>query len=151
MPNTVVSMGNPKRPLVLVIDDDPDLRNLLSDYLSMNDFDVLAVQDGQNMKKVMSAHSPDVIVLDLMLPGDEYDYLKPELLQEALANASDETMADIAEAASTGNDSLLAAQIRMCSYDYWLIGAKGEAEEYMRRREQIREDMRNQPPEIFEY
>lgn len=71
MPNTVVSMGNPKRPLVLVIDDDPDLRNLLSDYLSMNDFDVLAVQDGQNMKKVMSAHSPDIIVLDLMLPGED--------------------------------------------------------------------------------
>lgn len=92
----------------------------------------------------------DDIVDDLMQAGAEYDYLKAELLREALANASDETMADIAEAASTGDDRLLAARIRLCSYDFWLLGAKGEAEEYMRRREQIRDDMRNQPPEIFE-
>ena len=92
----------------------------------------------------------DDIVDDLMLPGAEYDCLKAELLQEALENASDETMADIAEAAATGDDRLLAARIRLCSYDFWLVAAKGEAEEYMKRREQIRDDMRNRPTEIFE-
>src|SRR5574343_131122 len=72
MQNTVVSMGNPKRPLVLVIDDDPDLRNLLSDYLSMNDFDVLAVQDGLTLTRYLKqTHNQPVLMLSAR--GDDVD------------------------------------------------------------------------------
>lgn len=59
------------KPLILVVDDDPALRDLLCDYLSMNDFEVLAVRDGQEMRAALTLHSPSIIVLDLMLPGED--------------------------------------------------------------------------------
>ena len=54
---------------VLVVDDDPALRNLLSDYLTDVGFSVDLAADGEQMRRALSTSMPDVIVLDLMLPG----------------------------------------------------------------------------------
>lgn len=58
-----------KQDRVLVVDDDPALRSLLSDYLSDVGFAVDLAADGQEMRSVMQRSSPDVVVMDLMLPG----------------------------------------------------------------------------------
>lgn len=56
---------------VLVVDDDPELRKLLSDYLTDVGFAVELAGDGEQMRRAMARQMPDVIVLDLMLPGTD--------------------------------------------------------------------------------
>jgi DNA-binding response OmpR family regulator len=56
---------------ILVVDDDPGLRELLRDYLGANGFAVLEAGDGAAMKQVLASARPDLIILDLMLPGED--------------------------------------------------------------------------------
>lgn len=56
---------------VLVVDDDASLRELLENYLQREGFRVSGVADGSAMFDWLSAHEPDIIILDLMLPGDD--------------------------------------------------------------------------------
>jgi two-component system phosphate regulon response regulator OmpR len=58
-----------KTDRVLVVDDDPELRGLLSEYLTDVGFTVDLAGDGEQMRRAMTKATPDVIVLDLMLPG----------------------------------------------------------------------------------
>ena len=56
---------------VLVVDDDSEIRNLLRDYLQKNGYRVSAAADGKGMWSVLDHASPDIVVLDIMLPGDD--------------------------------------------------------------------------------
>jgi DNA-binding response OmpR family regulator len=56
---------------ILVVDDDAGLRELLRDYLGANGYTVLEAGDGVQMKHVLAAQRPDLIILDLMLPGED--------------------------------------------------------------------------------
>ncbi|MDP2823439.1 MAG: response regulator [Sulfuritalea sp.] len=64
---------------VLVVDDDPALRELLSDYLTANGMVVDAVGDGAAMRRALAVGMPGAIVLDLMLPGEDGLSLAREL------------------------------------------------------------------------
>ncbi|MQA98758.1 MAG: diguanylate cyclase [Actinobacteria bacterium] len=56
------------RPLVLIVDDDPDVRMLA--HIQLTDgFDVIQAADGQTCLELAAAHAPDVILLDMMMPG----------------------------------------------------------------------------------
>jgi len=56
---------------ILIVDDDLSLRDLLSDYLRNAGFEVTAVGDGVAMERARAERHFDLIVLDLMLPGDD--------------------------------------------------------------------------------
>src|SRR5450631_2322831 len=56
---------------VLVVDDDLDIRGLLRDYLEKNGYRVTAVGDGKGMWAAFDDARPDLVVLDVMLPGDD--------------------------------------------------------------------------------
>ncbi len=56
---------------VLVVDDDAEIRSLLREYLQKNDYRVTVVADGKGMWDALDAGRPDIVVLDLMLPGDD--------------------------------------------------------------------------------
>ena len=56
---------------LLVVDDDDEIRELLSDYLSDAGYQVLAAADGEQMRQQLAAHTVDLVVLDLMLPGED--------------------------------------------------------------------------------
>ncbi|MBM3344086.1 MAG: response regulator transcription factor [Betaproteobacteria bacterium] len=56
---------------VLVVDDDRELRGLLSEYLQKQGYRVTAVADGKGMRAAVQNSRPDVIVLDVMLPGED--------------------------------------------------------------------------------
>ncbi len=59
------------RPHLLVVDDDREIRTLLSQYLEKHDFRTTAVADGKEMRRVMERSHVDLVVLDLMLPGED--------------------------------------------------------------------------------
>lgn len=54
---------------VLIIDDDTKLRNLLNEYLEENGFEVHSLEDGSEALKTIEEIEPDIIILDVMLPG----------------------------------------------------------------------------------
>jgi two-component system OmpR family response regulator len=56
---------------VLVVDDDAEIRGLLRDYLQKNGYRVTAVADGNAMWAAFETSRPDIVVLDVMLPGDD--------------------------------------------------------------------------------
>ena len=56
---------------VLVVDDDLDIRSLLRDYLEKNGYRVTAVGDGKAMWAAFDEARPDILVLDVMLPGTD--------------------------------------------------------------------------------
>src|SRR5512134_1316616 len=55
---------------VLVVDDDAEIRKLLGEYLQRNGFRVSLANDGREMRRSLEQTRPDIVVLDLMLPGD---------------------------------------------------------------------------------
>ncbi|HMS07364.1 MAG TPA: response regulator transcription factor [Burkholderiaceae bacterium] len=55
----------------LVVDDDPQIRALLADYLGTFGHAVTAVGDGRGMRQALARASFDVLLLDLMLPDEE--------------------------------------------------------------------------------
>jgi two-component system OmpR family response regulator len=56
---------------ILVVDDDPEIRRLLRDYLEANGYRAGAVGDGRQMRRALGAARYDLLVLDLMLPGED--------------------------------------------------------------------------------
>jgi DNA-binding response OmpR family regulator len=56
---------------ILVVDDDARLRDLLTRYLGEQGFDVKAAGDGAQMDKLRTRQHFDLIVLDLMMPGED--------------------------------------------------------------------------------
>jgi two-component system phosphate regulon response regulator OmpR len=56
---------------VLIIDDDEKLRNLLGEYLKDHGFLTTCLADGDNVLGALSADSPDLVILDIMLPGKD--------------------------------------------------------------------------------
>ena len=56
-------------PVVLVIEDDPPVRELIADVLDEIDFEVVAASDGGAALQIMSTLRIDLITLDLDLPG----------------------------------------------------------------------------------
>lgn len=59
------------QPHLLVVDDDHDLRLLLRDYLQQNGFRVSLAVDGRQMQSVLSHSRIDLVILDVMLPGED--------------------------------------------------------------------------------
>lgn len=56
---------------ILVVDDDPQIRELLSDYLQQHGYRVSVARDGGEMQRVMKRVTVDLVVLDIMMPGDD--------------------------------------------------------------------------------
>ena len=56
---------------VLVVDDDAGIRDLLADYLGKQGMSVETARDGQEMDDRLARFEPDLIVMDLMLPGED--------------------------------------------------------------------------------
>src|SRR3984893_3194841 len=54
---------------ILVVDDDAELRDLLRDYLVRQGIEVSVLHDAANLERRLERERPDLIVLDLMMPG----------------------------------------------------------------------------------
>lgn len=56
---------------LLVVDDDPDLRHLLQDYLGEQGYTVRTAADGDALWQALAEQPTDLIILDVMLPGTD--------------------------------------------------------------------------------
>jgi DNA-binding response OmpR family regulator len=54
---------------VLVVDDEPTVRDIVGQYLTRDGFRVVATGDGREVMGLVELESPDLVVLDIMLPG----------------------------------------------------------------------------------
>jgi DNA-binding response OmpR family regulator len=90
-----------ERRLVLVVDDEPMLRNLLSRLLRMEGYDVIEAEDGQTALDLVEERRPDLVLLDVMLPArDGLDVLGdlrrtsevPVILVSALGEEADRVL-----------------------------------------------------------
>jgi two-component system, OmpR family, phosphate regulon response regulator OmpR len=62
---------NGESPRILVVDDDEKIRTLLTKYLENENLAVSAVDDGKSMDEKLDSEDFDLVVLDLMLPGED--------------------------------------------------------------------------------
>jgi two-component system OmpR family response regulator len=56
---------------ILVVDDDHEIRTLLAEYLEKNGLRVSVARDGKEMHRVLERVRVDLVVLDILLPGDD--------------------------------------------------------------------------------
>jgi DNA-binding response OmpR family regulator len=64
-------MSKSTSPKILVVDDDVRLRDLLSRYLTEQGFQVTAIADSSQLDRKLQRDPPHLVVLDLMLPGED--------------------------------------------------------------------------------
>jgi two-component system OmpR family response regulator len=64
-------MADTIEPHILVVDDDPQIRGLLEEYLTENALRVSVVASGQQMAKILADETIDLVVLDLRLAGED--------------------------------------------------------------------------------
>ena len=59
-----------KRNLILIVDDEVEIRNMLKEFLEARDFDVLVAADGREALALAETHLPDLVITDLLLPQE---------------------------------------------------------------------------------
>ena len=70
-PDTETAQGTAGMPQVIVVDDEPELRAILSDYLMRHGFAVRTVADAIELDAAMSADQADLLILDIAMPGED--------------------------------------------------------------------------------
>lgn len=58
------------RPVLMVVDDEPDLRALLGEYFGRHGFDVLTAEDAARAREILATTVPHVVLLDINMPGE---------------------------------------------------------------------------------
>ncbi len=61
----------PRQPHILIVDDDREIRSLVAQFLKKHSYRVTAAADGREMMRLMEKGRFDLVVLDLMLPGED--------------------------------------------------------------------------------
>ncbi|MCW4149168.1 response regulator [Halomonas sp. 18H] len=56
---------------VFVVDDDPEIRELLADYLTRHGYRARVAEDAAALRALLADEQPDLLIVDLMLPGDD--------------------------------------------------------------------------------
>jgi DNA-binding NtrC family response regulator len=98
---------------VLIVDDDPAVRNLLLTFLQDKGYRTTAAEDGEKALHWLAGHRPDVVLLDIRMPGisgidvlQESRRLYPDLPVIVISGYADEALARRA--------------LRMGAYDFFL-------------------------------
>jgi two-component system, OmpR family, response regulator len=56
---------------VLIVEDDPDIREMVAEYLGGQGYDVHQAESGSDMRETIERNLPDVVLLDVRLPGED--------------------------------------------------------------------------------
>lgn len=66
-----MSQNSIRKDKIMVVDDDVRIRDLLRRYLTQEGFDVVQAEDGKSLTRILLREAVDLIVLDLMMPGED--------------------------------------------------------------------------------
>jgi two-component system OmpR family response regulator len=77
-----------KTPHILIVDDDREIRDLLSRFLQKHGFRASTAADGRDMRKIMADARIDLIVLDVMMPGETGLQLCAQLRAQGIPGVS---------------------------------------------------------------
>jgi DNA-binding response OmpR family regulator len=58
-------------PTILIVEDDPEISRLVADFMRREGFEVACAGDGKAMDALLQRLRPDILILDLMLPGED--------------------------------------------------------------------------------
>ncbi len=83
MPSPPAKEVSVNRPRILVVDDEPKIVHLVKAYLEKEGYEVVTAADGPAALKAARAYRPDLIVLDIMLPGMDGLEVLTRLRQES--------------------------------------------------------------------
>ena len=72
-----------KQPHILIVDDDAEIRDLLGQYLQKNAYDVTLAANGKEMFDALAKNSFNLIILDIMMPGEDGHTLCRKLRQDS--------------------------------------------------------------------
>jgi two-component system OmpR family response regulator len=61
----------PAQDHILIVDDDAEIRRLLQTYFEKNSYRVSTAADGRALRSALKSIRPDIVILDLMLPGED--------------------------------------------------------------------------------
>jgi two-component system, OmpR family, response regulator len=71
------------RPHIIVVDDEKDIRELVHDYLTGEGYRVSLAGDGESMRRIRAQTPADLVILDLVLPGEDGLALARSLREES--------------------------------------------------------------------
>lgn len=111
--NTMTSKGR-----ILVVDDDPGVRKALKIVLTSEGFDVQTVSCGEDALLACSPVPPDVVLLDVSMPGWD-GYQVCERLRDNIASP-EMAIIFLTGAALAGTDSHLAEMVNKSGGDYFI-------------------------------
>ena len=66
---TQFNTGMAKKPTILLVDDDPDIREFVTFNLAKEGYNVVTAKDGAEGVEAVKKHLPDLVLLDVMMPG----------------------------------------------------------------------------------
>lgn len=98
---------------ILIVDDEQDIRNLISDILSDEGYNTHSVSDSQGFEEFIKTQSPDLVILDIWLQDSRKDGL--EILQEFKENNLDTPVVMIS---GHGNIETAVEAIKYGAYDF---------------------------------
>ena len=68
LPDQLGRIGDRERPLILLVEDQLELRHLYAQQLVLSGFDVIEASNGADAIAHTTSHAPDVVLMDLSLP-----------------------------------------------------------------------------------
>jgi two-component system, OmpR family, response regulator len=67
----MASQSEAQGELIVLVDDDPEVRQLIGDFLSKHGYRIAEAGDGAGLDRLLEGERPALVVLDLMLPGED--------------------------------------------------------------------------------
>lgn len=108
---------NLKMRRILVVDDTKNVQMMLSDFLGSQDFEVLTASDGREAQQAVQQFAPDLILLDIMMPGmDGYQFithLRKESSIPVIMISARQQEADIIHGLELGADDYITKPFRL--------------------------------------
>ena len=93
--------------IILVVDDEPDIRKSVKTILEINGYDVITAVDGDDCLEKVREYKPDLILLDIMMPGTPVDEVVKQIRDIKIAFMSVVRISDARKRGLCSQDNIV--------------------------------------------